>query len=207
MGMRKTIAIDFDGCLCECAWPGIGEPHMNIINAAIDEQKNGAALILWTCRSGELLEEAVAWCEAHGLRFDAVNENLKERLEFYGSESRKVSADEYWDDLAVIAGKRLIVGPGEECRRGGILADAVQTWGREAQTLMMIEEMSELTKAICKFYRAVNDGEALWNVLEEMADVQIMLDQMKIMFGKTGYQERLKLDRLERRLAAAHKRK
>ncbi len=99
--MRKAIAVDFDGCLCEEAWPEIGAPHMDVINAAIVEQRNGAALILWTCRTGELLDKAVLWCKEHGLVFDAVNENLPERLEHYGSESRKVSADEYWDDRAV----------------------------------------------------------------------------------------------------------
>jgi len=48
-----------------------------------------------------LLEEAVAWCERHGLMFDAVNDNLPERVAKYGGDTRKVSADEYWDDLAV----------------------------------------------------------------------------------------------------------
>lgn len=74
---------------------------MEVINMAIAEQRNGAALILLTCRVGGLLEEAVDWCSSYGLEFDSVNENLPERLNFYGSESRKVSADEYWDDLAV----------------------------------------------------------------------------------------------------------
>lgn len=99
--MRKVIAIDFDGCLCENAWPEIGPPNRTIIRAALKQQRAGAALILWTCRSGELLDKAVAWCREHGLVFDAINENLPERLEHYDSESRKVSADEYWDDLAV----------------------------------------------------------------------------------------------------------
>lgn len=99
--MRKVIAIDFDGCLCENAWPEIGKPHMEVINAAIKEQTGGSALILWTCRVGELLERSVEWCRSYGLEFDAVNENLPERLEHYGSESRKISADEYWDDCAI----------------------------------------------------------------------------------------------------------
>lgn len=99
--MRKAIAVDFDGCLCENAWPEIGPPNWAVIRAALEQQRAGAALILWTCRSGELLDKAVAWCAGYGLTFDAVNETLPERLEHYGSESRKVSADEYWDDLAV----------------------------------------------------------------------------------------------------------
>ena len=98
--MRKAIAIDFDGCLCELAWPEIGAPHMDVIRAAIAEQEKGAALILWTCRAGELLEAAVDWCSSYGLKFDAVNANLPERIAYYQIESRKVSADEYWDDRA-----------------------------------------------------------------------------------------------------------
>lgn len=99
--MRKAIAIDFDGCLCECAWPGIGAPHMDVINAAIREQRAGAALILWTCRVGERLGEAVKFCADHGLMFDAVNANLPERIAAYQNDPRKVDADEYWDDRAL----------------------------------------------------------------------------------------------------------
>ncbi len=206
--MRKAIAIDFDGCLCEWAWPEIGAPHMEVINAAIAERENGAALILWTCRVGERLGEAVAWCAGFGLEFDAVNANLPERIAKYQNDCRKVCADEYWDDQAVIARKCLVMGSGEGCRQERILQDAVRTWGRDAQMLMMVEEMSELTKEICKFYRTTDDAGAsaiAGNIREEMADVQIMLDQMKIMFGRIGPMMRVKLDRLEKRLEAAHR--
>lgn len=99
--LARTIAIDFDGCLCEDAWPDIGEPYWEVIHAAIREQVDGASLILWTCRTGHLLSEAIEACENWGLAFDAVNANLPERLEYYGTESRKISADEYWDDRAI----------------------------------------------------------------------------------------------------------
>ena len=207
--MRKAIAIDFDGCLCENNWPEIGAPNMEVITAAIDEKNNGAALILWTCRVGEKLGEAVAWCAGFGLEFDAVNANLPERIAAYQNDCRKVNADEYWDDRAVIARKCLVMGAGDDCRRERILWDAVRTWGRDAQMLMMVEEMSELTKEICKFYRTTDDKSAsavAGNIREEMADVQIMLDQMKIMFGRVEPMVRAKLDRLEKRLEAAHAR-
>lgn len=99
--MRKAIAIDFDGCLFEAAWPSIGAPNLDVIQAARWEKENGAALILWTCRSGRPLEEAIAACRQYGLEFDAVNANLPERLQAYGVDCRKVEADEYWDDRAV----------------------------------------------------------------------------------------------------------
>lgn len=95
-----VIAIDFDGTLCESSWPEIGEPRWPVIDAAVQRQKAGDKLILWTCREGQLLGEAVIWCANHGLRFDAVNDNLPERIAEYGNNPRKISADEYWDDRA-----------------------------------------------------------------------------------------------------------
>lgn len=97
---RRVIAVDFDGVLCEDKWPEIGPEKKDIIELAKYRKQAGAALILWTCRCGEQLDEAVAWCRERGLEFDAVNENLPERVAFYGTESRKISADEYWDDKA-----------------------------------------------------------------------------------------------------------
>lgn len=106
--MRRTIAVDFDGCICENKWPEIGEPRQQVINELIKAQAEGARLILWTCREGEPLDAAVMWCLNHGLRFDAVNDNLQENIAAYGNNCRKVWADEYWDDRGV-----LITGVGD----------------------------------------------------------------------------------------------
>lgn len=57
-------------------------------------------IILWTCRCGRKLEQAVQWCEEFGLEFDKVNRNTDEILEKYGSDSRKIYADVYIDDKA-----------------------------------------------------------------------------------------------------------
>lgn len=88
--------------------------------------------------------------------------------------------------------------------RNQILHAAVETFGRDSQMMMMVEEMSELTKAISKFFRA-QSGEsarvATESIKEEMADCQIVLDQMKIMFGGVDMIERQKLKWLEKRIA------
>ena len=97
----KIIAVDFDGTLCENAWPDIGDPIQPVIDYVLSEQANGAKLILWTNRHHERLEEAVAWCANHGIAFDAVNENLPEVIEEFGGDTRKIFADEYIDDKAV----------------------------------------------------------------------------------------------------------
>lgn len=103
-----VIAVDFDGTLCESKWPEIGEPYWPIIHELIRRQAAGARIVLWTCRSGELLDNAVSWCLCHGIQFDAINSNVAERITQYGDDTRKVSADEYWDDRNVLeSGGRL----------------------------------------------------------------------------------------------------
>ena len=91
------IAVDFDGTLCKNCWPDIGEPNYELIDNLIDCRYHGVKLILWTCREGELLDKAVAWCEERGLFFDAVNDNIPESIKEYGGNCRKVFADLYID--------------------------------------------------------------------------------------------------------------
>ena len=100
-GFAKAIAIDYDGCIAINSWPGIGEPNWEAINRAKEEQAKGAKLILWTCREGHKLEEALKASQEWGLSFDAVNDNLPELKEEWGNNPRKIAAAEYWDDRAV----------------------------------------------------------------------------------------------------------
>ena len=95
---QKIIAVDFDGTLCENKWPDIGAPNTELIGYLKDQQKNGAKLILWTCRSRRTLKAALKWCKEQGLIFDAVNENLKSVIKSFGSDTRKIFATEYIDD-------------------------------------------------------------------------------------------------------------
>lgn len=97
----RVIAVDFDGCLVEDKWPSIGLPNWALFDRLKEERRKGSKVILWTCREGDKLEEAVHFCMAYGLFFDAVNDNLPERKALYGNNCRKVGADEYWDDRAV----------------------------------------------------------------------------------------------------------
>lgn len=99
---RYTIyAVDFDGTLCEDKYPSIGKANESLIAKLIELREHGDKLILWTCRVGDKLEQAVEWCKEHGLEFDRVNENLPELMEIYGSDTRKISADVYLDDKAL----------------------------------------------------------------------------------------------------------
>ena len=83
-----------------------------------------------------------------------------------------------------------------------ILAKAIETYGVNAQIDMAIEEMAELTKALCKFKRFAC-VEMIRDIQEEMADVQIMLDQLKIMFSAdaaVAICDMCKIERLAKRL-------
>lgn len=91
--------------------------------------------------------------------------------------------------------------------RRALLDRAITAYGAPEQMDMAVEEMAELTKALCKVKRVSCAAEAkavLENVVEEMADVQIMLDQLRIIFGRsTAEAEECKLERLKKRLDTA----
>jgi len=98
---NKIIAVDFDGTLFSDQWPNIGIPNLDIINYVRNKKAAGAKIILWTCRVGSRLDEAVAACKEYGLEFDAVNKNLPDIIAAFGLDCRKVFAHEYIDDRAV----------------------------------------------------------------------------------------------------------
>lgn len=83
--------------------------------------------------------------------------------------------------------------------RRALLDRAITAYGAPAQM-----DMAELTKALCKVKRVSCAAEAkavLENVVEEMADVQIMLDQLRIIFHRSTEEiEEAKLERLAGRL-------
>ena len=94
-------AIDFDGTLCENLYPEIGEPKQKVIDFVINEKRKGNKLILWTCRGGEKLQEAIDWCFEHDIFFDAVNENLYEEVVKWNNDPRKIGATKFLDDRNV----------------------------------------------------------------------------------------------------------
>lgn len=95
------LGVDFDGTLSLGQWPECGPANNKLIEFLLHRQKLGDKLILWTCRENNELTAAVEWCEDNGLLFDAINDNLPEIIEKYGSNSRKISCDFYIDDKAI----------------------------------------------------------------------------------------------------------
>jgi hypothetical protein len=109
-----TIAVDFDGTIVEDDYPRIGKPIIFAFETLKKLQEKGHRLILWTYRDGKRLEEAVAFCEEHGITFYAVNKSFPEE-EFNDRHSRKINADYFIDDRNI----------------GGLMS-----WGEIYQTLI-----------------------------------------------------------------------
>lgn len=96
---KEIYAVDFDGTLCRGRkYPEIGEPNCFLIEFLKETRKEGDIVILWTCRTGQELDEAVRWCSKHGLEFDFINENTEESKMYFGGDSRKIYANYYIDD-------------------------------------------------------------------------------------------------------------
>lgn len=75
--------------------------------------------------------------------------------------------------------------------------------GETNQRRIAIEECSELIKALCKYDRYFADEEMdkrilRLNIIEEMADVEIMLEQLKLMFDYNNDFEKTKESKLKR---------
>lgn len=96
-----VFAVDFDGTLSFGRWPGVGPANVGLLEFLKKRRESGDRVVLWTCREGKNLEDAVLWCEEFGLEFDAVNDNLPETIEMYGNNSRKIGCDFYIDDKAI----------------------------------------------------------------------------------------------------------
>jgi len=98
------IAVDFDGTLHDGYYGNVGKPRQDVYTL-VENYKDTArgmglepVVILWTCRTGESLSEAVKWCYDNNFKLDYVNENP---LFWMGDWQRKIYADIYIDDKSV----------------------------------------------------------------------------------------------------------
>lgn len=94
-----TIAIDFDGTIVEHKYPEIGAEipfATETLKLLIKEQHQ---LILWSCREGQLLDDAIEWCRKRGVEFYAINRDYPEESRRNNNHfSRKLKVDMFIDD-------------------------------------------------------------------------------------------------------------
>ena len=98
MAIRKAIiALDFDGTVVTHAYPEVGEDigAVAVLKELVAQEDK---LILWTMRSGTLLEDAVAWFKKHDIPLWGINENPSQKE---WTESPKLHAALLIDDSAL----------------------------------------------------------------------------------------------------------
>ena len=92
------IAVDFDGTIVTHEYPRIGKPIPFAIETLKKLQQEGHhQLFLWTCREGDLLQEAIDYCAQRGVEFYAVNANFPEENASI-VRARKLEAELFIDD-------------------------------------------------------------------------------------------------------------
>ena len=87
------IAVDYDGIL-----ERNGVMNDELIRRLSVAQRGGNVVILWTCRSGRRLADAVARLRSTGFVPNFVNENCPAAVAMLRSNPRKIYADIYIDD-------------------------------------------------------------------------------------------------------------
>lgn len=88
----------------------------------------------------------------------------------------------------------------------GILQKAIDLWGFDAQCEMIEEECLELALAIQKFKRRGDKATKYNNIIDEIADVKIMISQAERIFPIDQINERIdfKMKRLSERINKAN---
>ena len=85
-----------------------------------------------------------------------------------------------------------------------IFMDAISRFGEAVQMFVAAEEMGELTQAMSKIIRGNTSAAAREHLLEEIVDVEIMLEQLKIIFNydekEVEWMRRRKINRLKNKL-------
>lgn len=81
-----------------------------------------------------------------------------------------------------------------------ICKKAIEKWGTTKQLNMIIEECSELIKAISKYQRYKHKHNEEWRLkaVEEIVDVQIMIEQGKLMLTTEEEFEQIRYEKLAR---------
>lgn len=92
--------------------------------------------------------------------------------------------------------------------REEVYKKAIGKWGDKAQLEMAQEEATELALAVRKFVRNPS-SETLEHIAEEVADVEIMIEQLKFMYPSlvesVKEQKEFKLNRLKSRVSPEEK--
>jgi len=91
------IAVDFDGTCVKDGYPNIGDPMPGAVQTLKALLRRDHKLILWTCREGQQLQDAVDWCQKHDITLVGINQTPLD-LDFRANGGTKIFANVYIDD-------------------------------------------------------------------------------------------------------------
>jgi uncharacterized HAD superfamily protein len=97
-----VISIDFDGTICDLAYPAIGELKKDASKYIRQLHDDGHKIIINTCRSGKFEGHAQDFLADNNIPYDYINSNLPHLIQQYGADCRKISADIYIDDKCLM---------------------------------------------------------------------------------------------------------
>lgn len=123
----------------------------------------------------------------------AQNEALKKQNEELQKQLKEVMPDNLHEMIK------------EENQQLQVVNNAINHYGHFMQRLVAIEEMAELIKEIIKSFRGEKNRE---NIVEEIADVEIMMQQLSLIYDCTFEvveMRRKKIERLKKRIENAKK--
>ena len=197
----NIIAVDFDGTLCESSWPDIGKPIDRTITYLLNEREKGSKLILWTCREGAMLSDAVRWCEERGLYFDAVNDNLPEISKKFGGNSRKIFANVYIDDRnAFLLGdsdnikwaldeisRLCCTDRGNECKKSSYMA-AMNAYGTLLECAPSLNDAYTVLSSLLngETLTPIRDENDIWEEVEGTSEKCYQCKRLKSLFKLCG---------------------
>lgn len=93
------IAIDFDGTICRTTrFPLIDGETPYAADTIRQLHADGHYIIIWTCRTGQNLLDAINWLLHHRIPFDRINDHNPDNLARYGYGGKKIYAHCYIDD-------------------------------------------------------------------------------------------------------------
>lgn len=208
---KPTVVFDFDGVIhsYKSGWKGAGvipDPVVPGIGEAISQLREHGYMVVVVstrCSSDDGMEAVKKYLADHSIVVDGVLAEKPPAVCYIDDRAicfdghpesllRQVETFVPWHQVS-----------DEVSDEQAILRRAIATWGAGAQMVMVCEEMAELQKELCKNLRGSGNEMA---IAEEIADVEIMLDQMKILFvisRNVAVCRSQKIERLARRLEAA----
>lgn len=86
-----------------------------------------------------------------------------------------------------------------------VLNNAIEIYGKKPQIIKAVEELSELSQALCKYMNrdCFRDNKLVAHIIEEIADVEVMTTQLKMIFDckeNVDKTKEFKINRLNNRL-------